>query len=244
MARFQILPEPQEAEGARLMPCAACDVRELSVCSALRGHELDRLAPMVSRIPVAAGRTLFHEGDEAASVYNIIEGAVRLFKLLPDGRRQITGFLFSSDFIGLASRGLYAYGAEAISDVVVCRFPRMKLEALFHEMPRLENSLLDRASNELVAAQDQMLLLGRKTAVERLASFLITLGERRGATAKGDMLALPMTRTDIGDYLGLTIETVSRGITKLRKLGLIETPDIHTIALLDPDGLRKLNGGT
>ena len=243
MPRFQILPEPQEAEGARLMPCAACDVRELSVCSALRGRELDRLAPIVSRIPVAAGQTLVQEGDEAEAVYNIIEGTVRLFKLLPDGRRQITGFLFSSDFIGLALRDRYAYSVEAVSDSVVCRFPRLKLEALFEEMPRLENSLLDRASNELVAAQDQILLLGRKTAMERLASFLLTLAARQGIAGKGAVLALPMTRTDIADYLGLTIETVSRSITKLRNEGLIDTPGIHAITLLDPEGLRELNEG-
>ena len=246
MSRFQILPEPQEpqeAEGVRLMPCAACDVRELSVCSALRGRELDRLAPIVSRIPVAAGQTLFQEGDEAEAVYNIIEGAVRLFKLLPDGRRQITGFLFSSDFIGLALRDRYAYSVEAVSDSVVCRFPRLKLEALFEEMPRLENSLLDRAANELVAAQDQMLLLGRKTAVERLASFLVTLAARQGATGEGAVLILPMTRTDIADYLGLTIETVSRSITRLRKDGMIATPDTHTVILLDPRGLGVLTEG-
>lgn len=169
MSRFQILPEPVPCTRAELMPCAACDVRELSICSALRGHELDRIAPLVSRSPVAAGQTLFQEGDEAVAVYNIIEGAVRLFKLLPDGRRQITGFLYASDFIGLALRDRYAYSAEAITATVVCRFPRGKLESLFEEMPRLENRLLDQASNELIAAQDQMLLLGRKTAVERLA---------------------------------------------------------------------------
>lgn len=243
MSRFRILPEAKEAEGTSMMPCAACDVRELSVCSALRGRELDRLAEMVSRIPVAAGRTLFQEGDAADAVYNIIEGAVRLFKLLPDGRRQITGFLYASDFIGLALRDRYAYSAEAITPTIVCRFPRLKLEALFEEMPRLENSLLDRASNELVAAQDQMLLLGRKTAVERLASFLVALAARQGVEGRGADLALPMTRTDIADYLGLTIETVSRSLTKLRKDGLIATPDTHTITLLDPEGLAGLTEG-
>lgn len=223
-----------------MMPCAACDVRELSFCSALRGHELDRLAALVSRRPVAAGQALFQEGDEAAAVFNIIEGAVRLFKLLPDGRRQITGFLFASDFIGLALKDRYAYSAEAITSTIVCRFPRVKLETLFEEMPRLENSLLARASNELIAAQDQMLLLGRKTAVERLASFLTALAGRQGRDEPGATVELAMTRTDIADYLGLTIETVSRGFTRLRKGGLIATPDAHSAVLLDPAGLREL----
>ena len=243
MSRFQILPDARPNEAAELMPCAACDVRELSICSSLRGKELDRIAPLVTRTPVAAGQTLFQEGDEAGAVYNIIEGAVRLFKLLPDGRRQITGFLFSSDFIGLALKDRYAYSAEAITGTVVCRFPRRKLESLFEEMPRLENRLLDQASNELIAAQDQMLLLGRKTAVERLASFLMTLAHKQGREARGARVDLPMTRTDIADYLGLTIETVSRGFTRLRKQGLIETPDAHCAVLVDPAGLRELTEG-
>ncbi len=240
MSRFQILPDAAPSQSAELMPCAACDVRELSICSALRGPELDRIAALVSRSPVGAGQTLFQEGDEANAVYNIIEGAVRLFKLLPDGRRQITGFLFASDFIGLALKDRYAYSAEAITGTVVCRFPRVKLESLFEEMPRLENRLLRQASNELIAAQDQMLLLGRKTAVERLASFLMALAQRQGRAKTGDTVDLPMTRTDIADYLGLTIETVSRGFTRLRKDGLIETPDSHSAVLRDAEGLRAL----
>ena len=87
MSRFQILPEARPNDAAELMPCAACDVRELSICSSLRGKELDRIAPLVTRSPVAPGQVLFQEGDEAGAVYNIITGAVRLFKLLPDGRR-------------------------------------------------------------------------------------------------------------------------------------------------------------
>lgn len=240
MSRFQILPEPKGTQTAVLMPCAACDVRELSICSALKGHELDRLASLVSRVPVPAGQTLFQEGDEAKAVYNIIEGAVRLFKLLPDGRRQITGFLFASDFVGLALKDRYAYSAETIGHAVVCRFPRLKLESLFEEMPRLENSLLARAANELIAAQDQMLLLGRKTAVERLSTFIMTLARRQGAGRLGDTVSLPMTRTDIADYLGLTIETVSRSFTRLRKSGLIEIPDSHSIVLIDPEGVEAL----
>ncbi len=243
MSRFQILPDAVPGESTELMPCAACDVRELSICSALRGAEIDRIAALVSRSPVAAGQTLFQEGDEANAVYNIIGGAVRLFKLLPDGRRQITGFLFSSDFIGLALKDRYAYSAEAITSTVVCRFPRLKLESLFEEMPRLENRLLRQASNELIAAQDQMLLLGRKTAVERLASFLMALAHRQNHEKKGEIVDLPMTRTDIADYLGLTIETVSRGFTRLRNDGLIETPDTHSALLCDPDGLRELTEG-
>lgn len=240
MSRFQVLPEAVPGNEATLMPCAACDVRDMAICSVLQGREVDRLAQIVSRIPLADGQSIFQEGDEADYVYNILEGAVRLFKLLPDGRRQITGFLYSSDFLGLALKETYAYSAEAVSGAVICRFPRGKLERLLDEFPKLEKRLLNEASNELIAAQDQMLLLGRKTAVERLASFLAALAQRQGALESGGVINLPMTRTDIADYLGLTIETVSRTFTKLRKSGVIEVPDAHTVTLMDLAALRDL----
>jgi CRP/FNR family transcriptional regulator, anaerobic regulatory protein len=247
MARFEILPNAQPigtSQAARLIPCAACNVRELSICDALRGSEIDRIAEIVSRISIPAGRTVFQEGDEADYVYNIISGALRLFKLMPDGRRQITGFLFPSDFVGIALKARYAYSAESVCDMTVCRFPRHKLEALFAEFPALETRLLETAGNELIAAQDQMLLLGRKTAAERLASFLLRLRARAMARgAKVDTVDLPMTRTDMGDYLGLTVETVSRTFTKLRQKGLIATPNPHEVEILDPDGLARMAEG-
>ncbi|MEM7123474.1 MAG: helix-turn-helix domain-containing protein [Pseudomonadota bacterium] len=248
MARFDILPQPVAHTGGQqpaLMPCAACDVRELTICDALRDREIDRMAQIVTRIPVPAGRTLFQEGDDADHVYNIIDGSLRLFKLMPDGRRQITGFLFATDFVGIALKKRYAYSAETITDSVICRFPREKLEALFAELPALETRLLETAGNELIAAQDQMLLLGRKTAVERVASFLLHLTKRlRARGMKGDMIGLPMTRTDMGDYLGLTVETVSRTFTKLRRDGLIATPTPHEVEICDLDGLREVAEGS
>jgi len=247
MARFDILPQAQAHGGEkadRLIPCAACNVRELSICDALKGSEIERIAEIVTRIPVPGGRTLFQEGDEADYVYNIVSGALRLFKLMPDGRRQITGFLFPSDFVGIALKSRYAYSAETVTDTIVCRFPRHKLEALFAQLPALEKRLLETAGNELIAAQDQMLLLGRKTAAERVASFLMHLAARASARgAKTDCLALPMTRTDIGDYLGLTVETVSRTFTKLRKKGLIATPNPHEVEVLDIHGLEDMAEG-
>jgi len=239
VSRFQILPEAVEGNDTTLMPCAACDVREMTICSVLGGHELDRLAQIVARVPVAAGQTIFQEGDDAEHVYNIVSGSVRLFKLLPDGRRQITGFLFDSDFLGLALKQHYAYSAEAVSPTVVCRFPRGKLERLFDDLPKLEKRLLDEASNELIAAQDQMLLLGRKTAAERLSSFLFALARRQN----NRHVELEMTRTDIADYLGLTIETVSRTFTKLRKLDIIDTPDAHSVVIKDASVLKDMAEG-
>jgi CRP/FNR family transcriptional regulator, anaerobic regulatory protein len=224
--------------------CAACAIRGMSVCSVLSAHELNRLCTIISTANLLAGGTVISEGEPADHLFNVVRGSVKLFKLLPNGRRQITGFLFAGDFLGIALNDIYAYNAEAIEPLQLCRFPRRKLEALLNEMPRLERKLLGTTAHELAAAQDQMVLLGRKTAKERVASFLVSLLERavkRGQS--GTQLDVPMSRTDIADYLGLTTETVSRTITGLRKLKLIATGARNSITILDPAGLRTLVDG-
>jgi CRP/FNR family transcriptional regulator len=170
---------------------------------------------------------------------------VKLYKLLGDGRRQITGFLFAGDFLGLALNSTYSYTAEAIEPVTACRFPRQKLERLFDEYPRLEKRMLGMAVDELAAAQDQMLLLGRKTAKEKVASFLLMLARRqehRGMDAAGS-IEVPMSRSDIADYLGLTIETVSRTLTQLRKESTISLKDNKHIDAIGMSMLEDLAEG-
>jgi CRP/FNR family transcriptional regulator len=164
--------------------------------------------------------------------------------LLPDGRRQITGFVGAGHFLGLAVSDTYAFGAEAIERVRFCRFQRSKLRGLLDDFPLMEKRLLEVAANELVAAQEQMLLLGRKTARERLASFLL-LQSRQGVPCGHPRrrFNLPMTRNDIADYLGLTIETVSRTLTKLRSEGLIDIASQAVIIVRNPGGLEGLAGG-
>ena len=224
--------------------CAACAIREMSVCSVLSAQELNRLCSIISTAKLPAGGTVISEGEPAVDLFNVVRGSVKLFKLLPNGRRQITGFLFAGDFLGIALNDIYAYNAEAIEPLQLCRFPRRKLETLLGEMPKLERKLLGTTAHELAAAQDQMVLLGRKTAKERVASFLVSLLERavkRGQS--GTQLDIPMSRTDIADYLGLTTETVSRTITGLRRLKLIAAAARNRIDILDPDGLRMLVDG-
>jgi CRP/FNR family transcriptional regulator, anaerobic regulatory protein len=177
-------------------------------------------------------------------LFNITGGTAKLFKLLPDGRRQITGFVAVGHFLGLAVSDTYAFSAEAITEVRYCRFSRPRLPGLLDDFPLMEKRLLEVASNELVAAQEQMLLLGRKTARERLASFLIA-HSRQGVMCHHPrrQFALPMTRADIADYLGLTIETVSRTFTKLRKDALIDIPSSTEVVIRDWDALEDLAGG-
>jgi CRP/FNR family transcriptional regulator, anaerobic regulatory protein len=215
----------------------------LSVCNAIDDSGLDRLAATVTTHKVDAQRPLVVEGERADALLNITEGTVKVYKLLADGRQQITGFLFAGDFVGLSSNESYVYSAEAITAVSYCRFPRRQLERLLDDFPQMEHRLLRFASNELAAAQNQMLLLGRKTAREKLASFLLLLSrqaERIGGMA--NPVQLPMTRRDIADYLGLTIETVSRTFTQLRTERMIEVRRTDEVDLIGRAQLEDLAG--
>ncbi len=225
-------------------PCASCGARADSVCAAINDEDLARLAGIAIGSNVAAGQTFIHEGDPAADFFNITEGTARLFKQLPDGRRQITGFARLGDFLGLSHHGAYTLGAEAIDAVRLCRFPRASLRAVLDDFPSMERALLRHADDELAAAQDQMLLLGRKTALERLASFLVARSTAAHPCARRlTRIALPMTRGDIADYLGLTIETVSRTFTRLKLDGMIDLPSPQEVVILRPAKLEAMAGG-
>jgi CRP/FNR family transcriptional regulator len=244
MQRFSMTVAATGRPRVDLGPCVACDVRDLVFCSALSDAERPRLAAIVLEVRARPQQTIFYEGDPADHVFNVTSGAVKLYKLLPDGRRQVTGFLFRGDFLGLALNTSYAYSAEAIVETRLCRFPRRDLEGLLDEYPKLERRLLAMAGNELSAAQDQMLLLGRKTAKERVASFLLKLVERAGQRGEPPgPISLPMTRSEIADFLGLTTETVSRTFTELRKAKVIALADPTTVNLLEQDALDDIAVG-
>ncbi len=250
MATFRARPIVVETSHRLPDPCAHCDARPFSVCNSIEDQDLSRLAALAHPFTVEPGRSFIEEGDPAEHFFNVTTGTAKLFKMLPDGRRQITGFAGMGHFLGLAVSSTYAFGAEAVEPMRICRFSRGKLRTLLEDFPALERRLLEAASNELVAAQEQMLLLGRKTARERLASFLISRAEGQtlvpsGCThgAPASRVHLPMTRTDIADYLGLTIETVSRTLTRLRGEKLIDLPSPAEIVLRDPRALEGLASG-
>lgn len=225
-------------------PCAHCDARPHSVCNAIPDSDMARLAAAAVTHTAAAGTSFIEEGEPANAFFNITAGTAKLFKLLPDGRRQITGFVGVGHFLGLAVSDTYAFSAEAIDDVRYCRFSRPRLRTLLDDYPLMEKRLLEVASNELVAAQEQMLLLGRKTARERLASFLMMQScQGVGCQVARNRFALPMTRGDIADYLGLTIETVSRTLTKLRSEGLVEIPSATEMVIRNRAALENVAGG-
>ena len=235
-----------ESEAPIAIPerCENCDVRDLTLCAPLNDTEMGRLAELLHTQDMGAGASIIEEGEPAEYVFNVTGGVIRLFKLLPDGRRSITGFLFPGDFLGLSHRDNHACSAEALSPVMLCRFPRRRLESLFVEMPKLERRLLGIASNELATAQDQMVLLGRKTAAEKIASFLSMLAARQvDRRVPANPVHVPMSRADIADYLGLTTETVSRTFTQLKASGLIELQPQGRIRICDEEALEDLAEG-
>lgn len=214
------------------------------MCEILGPHELYRLNTIVTEVRLARSQPVFHQDDPATHLFIVTAGMIRLSKMLVDGRRQITGFLFPGDLLGVSFGEVYVYDAEAVDDVRLCRFPRDKFIALLDDMPRLVHQMLAVASNELVAAQDQMLLLGCKTAMEKVVSFLLLLARRaNNADQSTTFVKLPMSRMDIGDYLGLSMETVSRSFGKLVEAGLIEIPSRGQISLKDGDALNEIAEG-
>lgn len=224
--------ETAAGRGRCAVLCENCRVRAISVCRSMAIEELDELEAITTRLRLPAGRVLFDEGDPAEYLFTIQEGAIKLFKMLRDGRRQITGFLLAGDFLGLAFFWTYAYSAETVGPTLLCRFPRERFMSLLERYPMLEKELLSRASSELAAAQEQMLLLGRKSARERVASFLLALARRQAASGRASV-ELAMSRYDIADYLGLTIETVSRAIQAANAEGLIRMIDRHHFVVAD-----------
>ena len=220
--------------------CTTCQVRELSVCGALEPQDLTAFERLSRSFEIDAKLTLFVEGDEAAHVFNITKGVVRLYKMSPDGRRQIVGFALPGDFLGLALMNSYGISADAVTKVNACKFVRTAFIQYLDVHPRLMRRRHEFASHELSLAQDQMMLIGRHTAEERVAAFLLNLSERYQRIGEsGVNIQLPMGRQDIADFLALTIETVSRTFSKLVKAKLIVIVP-EGVRLLDPTGLHKL----
>lgn len=234
----------QSGVGADHPLCEACTVKGVAVCGALTPKELDRFGADMSDVQIASGGTLICEGDPERHVFSVLSGCLKCYKLMPDGRRQITGFLFPGDFLGLGKSDAYAFSVEAVGNVNLCRMERTRLTALASEIPNLEHRLHDMAAEALTEIQEQLLLLGRKTAQERVATFLLSLSrraEQRGAPA--NPVEIPMGRDDIGDYLGLTTETVSRTFSRLRKAGLIGSDRDKRVVLQDLEGLTDIAEG-
>jgi CRP/FNR family nitrogen fixation transcriptional regulator len=196
--------------------------------------------PVGTRRSLSRGQELFAEGEATTFFYKVISGTVRVCKLLSDGRRQIEAFQLPGDIFGLESGAEHRFTAEAVEDTVVLAFRRSQFASLVRDNPAFGDQLISSVIRSLDRAQEHMVLLGRKTAQEKIATFLLDLSRR---LTKADRVELPMQRTDIADHLGLTIETVSRTLSQMVRDGLIRfVATGRTIVISDKARLQALNG--
>lgn len=227
--------------------CDLCPIRHRAVCATCDAQELARLEAIKYYLSFEAGQPIMFCGDQMAFVGSIVSGTATIERLMEDGRKQTMGLLLPSDFIGRPGRDTAVYDVTAVTDVTLCCFRRDAFEGLVHDTPHISQRMLAMSLDELDAARDWMLLLGRKTAREKIATFLVMILARTptapvtdGETARG--IALPLTREAMADYLGLTIETVSRQFSAMRKEGLILLDSRRAVTIPDPDALRAATG--
>lgn len=231
---------------AKLTPivaCGTCPIRHNAVCAECDADELAVLESVKSYRTVPAGTRLAEAGQTLDYFSSIVSGCATMSRTLEDGRRQTVGLLLPSDFIGRPGRAKSPFDVEALTEVRLCRFERSAFERLVRGTPHIAARLLTMTLDELDAARDWAVVLGRLTAREKVAAFLVSLA-RRQAGAHGALnlehdakVHLPLSREAMADHLGLTIETTSRQITALRKDGLIETPTRRDILIPDFDAL-------
>lgn len=200
--------------------CQACEARHRGVCGALDPEQLVALAKTSSKHRAASGEELVGDMEAIDGYSNILSGVVKLTKTLSDGREQIVGLQFAPDFLGRPFKSESAITAQAATNVSLCSFPKRSIDNMLKKSPALEHRLLQQTLRELDEARSWMVTLGRKTALEKVASFLLLIVSYIDPEADPDRQAadfdLPLTRAEIADFLGLTIETVSRQLTKLK----------------------------
>ena len=225
--------------------CLHCDIRHLAVCGALDPKSLRELQRRVQHVLFERGQTIVMEQEPAAFDFIVHSGAVSLYKEIPDGRRQIVVFLLPGDFIGFAcDDGRYCHSAEAVTRSELCRLPAGYLRQLARQHPEIQDRLMGALSAELCATREQLLWVGRKSALEKVASFLLMLarrGEHRGSRAND--VRLPMSRQQIADFLGMTEASVTRSLGQLAKKGLIWIPRPHEIIILRREPLEGIADG-
>lgn len=233
----------RNAETDMPVVCRACEARHGGVCATLTAAQLAELNKHSMRRVFESGMEVIGQGEEVASYSNVLKGVVKLSKMMSDGRQQIVGLQFAPDFLGRPFLHESNVSAEAATTTELCTFPRHVIDRIAGDVPDFERKLHDQALKELDEARDWMLTLGRKTAHEKVASFLYLIASNIDPT-QGDQTSfdLPLSRADIADFLGLTIETVSRQMTKLRKEGIIVIENNRHVSVPDPRRLKRAAG--
>jgi CRP/FNR family transcriptional regulator, anaerobic regulatory protein len=226
--------------------CSQCVVRNRAICAGLETDELEALGQLGRKQNVVKGQTVVWEGDDALIVANVIEGVLKVSMSIADGREQIVGVVFPSDFIGRPFGKQTPYSITALTDAELCIFSRAAFDQFARKHPELEHKLLQRTLVELDKSREWMLLLGKKTATERIATLLLEISQRLGETGCADEQAtldrfeLPLDRQQMGDLLGLTIETVSRQLSRMKADGVIDLPDRRRVFIQDRPRLQDL----
>ena len=222
--------------------CSLCKIRSYSFCRCLHDDDLKIFSEISTEKKYLNNQNIFLQQDISVNLFNITEGNIKIYQLLNDGRVQIIGFLYPGDFFGSYKNGKYNYSADAIGDVRVCVFDQKKLDEYIEKNMSLAKELLHLTSHELTLAQDRISVLGKFGATERLAKFIFNISEQRKRIGwKNNPISLPMTRQDIADYLGLTIETVSREFSKLKISNIIKILNTKQIFINDFEKLSNIN---
>lgn len=195
-----------------------------------------------SKVRYDRGETIFNEGDTAEFAYRVVSGAVRLCKHMSDGRRQIAQFMLPGDYFSFVDMDEHSFTAEAVCDVVLACYPQRQISRLTEEKLSVRRFFGSLLSQRVKDVQNHLVMLGRQTAKEKVASFLVLLIDRQDAV-DGSRIDVPMSRQDIADFLGLTIETVCRVLSGMKREKLIDIPGLHELVIRDADSLHALAEG-
>lgn len=218
--------------------CQSCEARHQGMCGVLTPSQLLELSRHTRRVHREPGEELLADAEPITSYGNVLRGVVKLSKVLEDGRQQVVGLQFAPDLLGRLFATESRVTAEAASEVDLCMVPKAAMEALMRQNPALEHRVMLQTLRELDEARDWMVTLGRKTAAEKVASFLYLIASHIDPTGAVTTFDLPLSRADIGDFLGLTIETVSRQMSRLKSDGVIEIENYRHVSVPDMARLR------
>jgi CRP/FNR family transcriptional regulator len=223
--------------------CGSCPIRHRAVCARCDTDELALLEQMKSYTTFEAGQPIMWRGDEMTHCSSLVSGIASLSRTLEDGRVQIVGLLLPSDFIGRPGREAVDFDVTAVTEVTLCRFERRPFEQLVEDVPHVAQRMVEMALDELNAAREWMVLLGRKTAREKIATFIEMIVRRDSVPLHGPSNhILPLTREEIANFLGLTLETVSRQLSNMKKSGIIAFSDRRSFEILDLEALHEATG--
>jgi CRP/FNR family transcriptional regulator, anaerobic regulatory protein len=243
-ARASMEPQRKDIHNSEIPAvCVSCEARHGGICGTLSPSQLTELSRHTKRRKVTGGSEVIGQGEQLNAYSNILSGVVKLSKMMADGRQQIVGLQFAPDFMGRPFLRESQVAAEAAVDIEVCSMPKAIIDRMISDTPELEHKIHEQTLKELDEARDWMLTLGRKTAQEKVASFLHMIAMHIDPeSADKRSFDLPLTRADIADFLGLTIETVSRQMTKLRRDGIIRIENNRHVTCPDMERLRRAAG--